>query len=905
MSDTRVATISAQVVVDNKGAKTTLNQTRQEMARAALEMQKNGRIKVDLGEFVKLNSQLQALGGRAREVRTAMLGTTDAEKLKPLKAELAGITERMRLLKAQAEPARKELERLNKIKPNTQSGGGNLLATYGPIAAIGTTIIGSMRSASKFSEELINVSRSTNLSTDTLQKLRFVTKSVGVDFNAAANTASMLQRKLLGIEDGGGKAAEVMKRLGIDAKGPDGQFKSMNVLFPEVIAKLQAMQNPTERMALAAQLFGRNLADIAPILAMTNEEYQKMSDKASLMSPEDIKNAAEMQIVLNQLEMAFAGVARKAGMEFIPVLKDEIVPLIQNMGIPTIKLFIGTLKALINVLGNAPSVLPVIAAVLALTAATKAYYAVKTGLAPILEASAALYARLATVKATDAIATTQNTAVTVAAAEANLAAAKATQSATSTKLADVLATQSDTASNMQLNLAKLASVEADNAVIFAEKALATARLGGTAATVANTSSTVAKTSADTTAATASAAATVATDANTVATAANTVATDVNVVSKLALAKSIAATALKYTALIAVGVVVTDLIDSTVGALIRQNTAWKNCSFSITKAYEAYVQWKEAQAENDKSDKDLAKYEKWAKDQIKNHKGEIRAQQEKASADAAAAQSSEDAAQRTVEATDRAKSAIEDYKKTIALNGDDSEVASLKYDLKNGSLKDTEDATKKELIALAEQSAAQDKARESVKAHKEEQIKLAAASKKASEDMAKKYQENLQKSVESVKKWASETAASMRSFSSEVLAEIKDSLQKQQAARDKANETAKSKYEKLASLGPAAAIGRSNVVMFAKAAENAAPDLSKDNVRAAAALVIERRASEAQQINSVRGAIYGNGAQQMDNLANTQMPQGASMSELIKLVTQLVQQATTQSKAFSKLAGVQP
>lgn len=139
MAKTNVATIYGAIELDNKGFKSVLQQSNSQMAKTALEMQKNSRIKIDMTEWKKLSSQLQALQGRARETQVALLKAVHgSDEAKKLKNELLGLNERMRLLKAVTEPARKEMERLARAENAVANSGKNA-----PSSAV-TTVAGTM-----------------------------------------------------------------------------------------------------------------------------------------------------------------------------------------------------------------------------------------------------------------------------------------------------------------------------------------------------------------------------------------------------------------------------------------------------------------------------------------------------------------------------------------------------------------------------------------------------------------------------------------------------------------------------------------------------------------------------------------------------------------------------------------
>ena len=75
---------------------------------------------------------------------------------------------------------------------------------------------------------------------------------------------------------------------------------------------------------LAAQLFGRGFAELAPILGMTTQQFNEATkwahDYGTVMSEEAVWAAAAFDDRLGELKLALAGVGREIGSSAIPTL---------------------------------------------------------------------------------------------------------------------------------------------------------------------------------------------------------------------------------------------------------------------------------------------------------------------------------------------------------------------------------------------------------------------------------------------------------------------------------------------------------------------------------------------------------------------------------------------------------
>lgn len=190
-----------------------------------------------------------------------------------------------------------------------------------PLVGVGAAAFKAASSQAAWAEELGNLNAATGLSTQRLQELKYIADTSGLSFEGLTNTTGVLQRKLLGIEEGGGPAAAVMTELGVSITGADGQMRSMNDLFPELIEKLQQVENPTRRNALATQIFGRNVAEIAPILAMSKEEMDKMSqaarDSGKVMGEEAVEKLQAFDDAVDKITQRVQGFVTQAVAGFV------------------------------------------------------------------------------------------------------------------------------------------------------------------------------------------------------------------------------------------------------------------------------------------------------------------------------------------------------------------------------------------------------------------------------------------------------------------------------------------------------------------------------------------------------------------------------------------------------------
>lgn len=152
---------------------------------------------------------------------------------------------------------------------------GALSKTKGTLGAladafIGSALVGGMKS---FVQDQIDAAKEVRLtaqklgvSTEMLQEFQFAAGAMGVSAEGAATGLKFLNKNI-GLALGGNEeAAKTFGKLGVQLKNADGTVRELGDVLPEVADKFQGMGSQQERTAAAMELFGRQGADMLPLL---------------------------------------------------------------------------------------------------------------------------------------------------------------------------------------------------------------------------------------------------------------------------------------------------------------------------------------------------------------------------------------------------------------------------------------------------------------------------------------------------------------------------------------------------------------------------------------------------------------------------------------------------------------
>jgi hypothetical protein len=143
-------------------------------------------------------------------------------------------------------------------------------------------------------------------------------KILGIDANAV--TTAMFR---LGAEIDTGGAG--LRRLGISITDATGNAKTEGALFREVRDRISEIGSASTRSALLIDLFGRSGRELAALMAMSREEFQKWMETAAVLSPWSAQAQRDTEALMraqHQLGLEWDALKIKLGLELLPLLRD-------------------------------------------------------------------------------------------------------------------------------------------------------------------------------------------------------------------------------------------------------------------------------------------------------------------------------------------------------------------------------------------------------------------------------------------------------------------------------------------------------------------------------------------------------------------------------------------------------
>ena len=176
-------------------------------------------------------------------------------------------------------------------------------------------IVSGAKDVAEYGDHVDKMSQKIGISTDAYQKWNYVMQLSDVNIDSLKMGMKTLSQQAE-------KNSDAFQQLGISQE--EVANSSKEELFEKTVKGLAAMEDSTERTALASKLLGRAGADMAPLLNQGSdaiEEQMEIAEKYGMVMPEaTVKASAAFQDSMTTLQMTAEGLKNRLLGEFLPAM---------------------------------------------------------------------------------------------------------------------------------------------------------------------------------------------------------------------------------------------------------------------------------------------------------------------------------------------------------------------------------------------------------------------------------------------------------------------------------------------------------------------------------------------------------------------------------------------------------
>lgn len=195
-------------------------------------------------------------------------------------------------------------------------------AVKGATKALGEYV----KNGAAFADDIITLSAQTGVATETLQEFRYMEDLVDVSTGTIAKSMNKLKKTMSDAAKGSKTQKKAFKELGVAYKDTNGELRSAEDVFYDIIEALGSIENETERDAKAMAIFGKSATDLNPIIEAGSETLGKLKQEAHdvgyVLDGDTLSALGRTQDAMDRMNKRVEGVKNQFASALAPAVAD-------------------------------------------------------------------------------------------------------------------------------------------------------------------------------------------------------------------------------------------------------------------------------------------------------------------------------------------------------------------------------------------------------------------------------------------------------------------------------------------------------------------------------------------------------------------------------------------------------
>lgn len=181
------------------------------------------------------------------------------------------------------EGASKALNSLNGINAGTAAAVGGFAAVAAAIVKAEKKLMDITKESASAAKEVKTLASVTGQSVEEVQEWQYASDMLGVTYDRVKDSLKEITNKMQEAQNGSEDTAKAFETLGVKIEGTDGNLRSADAVFYDVIDSLGNMHNQAQRDALAMDLMSESAQELNPLIEVGSEGLKKYTDEAHEM----------------------------------------------------------------------------------------------------------------------------------------------------------------------------------------------------------------------------------------------------------------------------------------------------------------------------------------------------------------------------------------------------------------------------------------------------------------------------------------------------------------------------------------------------------------------------------------------------------------------------------------------
>lgn len=148
------------------------------------------------------------------------------------------------------------------------------------VKSVGSALKGAIDDASGFADTILTMSTTTGLSTDSLQEFYYMAELADTSVETITGSLTKLSKNMYSASNGSESMQSAFDKLGVSITDANGNLRSNEDVFYDLLDAMAEIPNETERDALAMTVFGKSAKDLYPLMAQGKEGLEALRQEA-------------------------------------------------------------------------------------------------------------------------------------------------------------------------------------------------------------------------------------------------------------------------------------------------------------------------------------------------------------------------------------------------------------------------------------------------------------------------------------------------------------------------------------------------------------------------------------------------------------------------------------------------
>lgn len=192
-------------------------------------------------------------------------------------------------------------------------------------AAASAAIVKLTTDAAKNADDINTLAKQYNLSTKEIQQFSLASELIDVDLNTITKSYAKLTKNMTSSSK---DVTGAFDKLNIKVKDSNGELRSSNDVFNEVILALSKIENETEQDSLAMSIFGKSAADLGPLINGGVEQLEAfnkyLEENKLLLSQDELDALNEYNDAIDMLKATFKTFTQKVAVTYAPMFQKAL-----------------------------------------------------------------------------------------------------------------------------------------------------------------------------------------------------------------------------------------------------------------------------------------------------------------------------------------------------------------------------------------------------------------------------------------------------------------------------------------------------------------------------------------------------------------------------------------------------